>query len=78
MLTWLKQDPSWVKKVLHWQYPGHWLIEENSTATAKPITGFFEKCIKIIQLAGIILITALNVASLAPASPRVWEGDPCR
>jgi hypothetical protein len=148
MLTWLKQDPSWVSKVLHWQYPatfrarrgamhagfeqfkafdqdaidnkdflaqgkltapvlavggekslgpmmtvvmtaaatnvpetvatnsGHWLMEENSTATIKRITGFFEKCMKTIQLAGIVVITALNVASPALTSPRVWGGDP--
>jgi hypothetical protein len=51
-------------------------MEENSTATIKPITGFFEKCMKTIRLVGIIVITALNVASPALASPRVWEGDP--
>jgi hypothetical protein len=57
---------------------GHWLMEENSTATIKLITGFFEKCMKTLHLAGIVVITALNVASPALASPRVWEGDPMR
>jgi hypothetical protein len=31
---------------------------------------------KTSQLAGIVVITALNVASPAFASPRVWEDDP--
>ena len=43
---------------------GHWLMEENSTVTIK-------LSMKTLQLAGIVVITALNVASPALASPRL-------
>lgn len=57
---------------------GHWLMEENSTATIKLITGFFEKCMKTLQLAGIVVITALNVASPALASRAFGRATRCR